>query len=205
MRLPIKPTFLVAVLTSAGLLAATAGGALADSAGSSGCQDQQLSQPFLPWGDAGQYELAPNGDFESGLDGWSVTGGAGLVSGAEPWQVTDANETQSLDLPAGSSASSPATCIDADDPEIRLFAVNNGDPSSLLSVGVSFTTLLGIQVSLPIDAISSDGTWQPSPQILIIVNALSLASTTPVQFTFTPIGAGDWQIDDLYVDPWGRS
>jgi hypothetical protein len=205
MRLPIVPTFLVAALTSAGILAAIAGGAVADGTASSGCPDQQLSQPFVAWGDAGQYALVPNGDFENGLDGWSVSGGAGLVSGAEPWQVTDANETQSLELPAGSSASSPAVCVDADDPSVRFFAVNNGDPASLLSVGVSFTTLLGLQVSLPIDVISSDGSWQPSPQVLMLVNALALDSTMPVQFTFTPIGAGDWQIDDLYLDPWGRS
>jgi hypothetical protein len=25
---------------------------------------------------------------------------------------------------------------------------------------------------------------------------------TPVQFRFTPVGGGTWQIDDVYVDPW---
>lgn len=200
--------WLTAGMLGATMLATTAATAAADDAPApdpGACPAQQVTQPFAPWGDSGAYTPAPDGDFESGLSGWSLSGDAGLVAGAEPWSVSDANESQSLDLPAGSSATSPSVCIAADDPSIRFFAVNRGDSASVLAVTVSATTLDGIAVSLPVATITSDGTWEPSPILLIGVNLLALDTTLPAQFTFTPVGAGDWQIDDLYVDPWGRT
>lgn len=202
MRLPRRRSFLfVTLIACVVAFAANAENALADGGS---CPGEQLSQPFLPWGDTADYELVPNGDFEAGLAGWTVSGDAGLVDGPEPWMVTDAAESQSLELPAGSSATSAPMCIDMNDPAFRFFAVNNGDPLSTLSVSVSFT-VFGIPVSLPVGDIASSGTWEPTPSILIWVNFLALDTTVPVQFSFTPIGAGDWDIDDVYADPWGRS
>ena len=198
-----RSLLLVALIACAAALAAGAQSALADG---DGCPSEQLSQPFVPWGDQDQYTLAPNGDFEAGLAGWSVSGNAGLVAGPEPWMVTDAAESESLDLPAGSSATTAPICLDVDDPSLRFFAVNNGDPGSTLSVSVSFTALLGIQVSLPIGDISSSGAWEPTPTVMIWANLLAaLDPGMPVQFSFTPTGSGDWEIDDVYIDPWGRS
>ena len=39
------------------------------------------SQVFAPWQDAANYLLAPNGSFEFGSTGWSLSGGAGIVNG----------------------------------------------------------------------------------------------------------------------------
>jgi hypothetical protein len=193
-------------VASAALFCTTAGTAWADdSSDAPAPQADATSQPFLAWGDGASYELAPDGDFAQGLAGWTTSDGAGLTPGAEPWDVSGDGADQSLELPSGSSATSPETVIEADDPTIRFFATNTGDPSSTLSVAVTFTTLLGLQVSLPIDTISADSDWAPSPQVWIAVNLLAGLGSMPVQFTFTPSGAGDWQIDDLYVDPWGRT
>ncbi len=207
MRLPKLRSLLIALTISSTMFAAGAASAAADETATvaATCPAEQTTQPFLPWGDSASYALAPDGDFEQGLAGWAVSGGAGLVAGAEPWSVTDASETQSLDLPEGSAATSPSICLEANDPTIRFFDVNSGDPSSRLSVSLSFTADDGAPVTLPIDVISSDGTWQPSPIVPVLANLLALDGSVPVQFTFTPIGSGDWQIDDLYVDPWGRT
>src|SRR5436305_300088 len=45
------------------------------------CDDSPLSQPFLAFGDARSYELAPGGDFEGALGDWSLDGSAGVVAG----------------------------------------------------------------------------------------------------------------------------
>ncbi len=206
MRGRITPVFVVGIVVTVALFVATTGTALADDTSAAGATPAGgTSQPFLAWGDAASYELAPDGDFSDGLTGWTTSDGAGLTPGAEPWDVSDTDADQSLELPSGSSATSPETVIEADDPTIRFFATNTGDPSSTLSVAVTFTTLLGLQVSLPIDTISADSDWAPSPQVWIAVNLLAGLGSMPVQFTFTPNGGGDWQIDDLYVDPWGRT
>ena len=206
MRKPSPAVVITALTVSAAIFTATPGSALADSgtaADTATDQGTQLSQPFLAWGDTAEYELAPDGDFAAGLSGWTTSGDAGLLPEADPWSLTGG--TQSLELPAGSSATSPAASIDADEPTIRFFTANRGDPSSRLSVSVSFPTLAGLSVTLPIDTITAGASWQPSPVEWTTVNLLAGAGSIPVQFTFTPIGDGDWHIDDLYIDPWGRT
>jgi hypothetical protein len=207
MRVLNRPVSVVALTVSAAVFAATTGTAAADDGTTTAAADQApaTSQPFLAWGDTSTYELAPDGDFAQGLDGWSTTGQAAVVAGGDPWSLTGSPADQALDLPPGSSATSPTTSIDVSDPSIRFFAANDGDPGSLLSVSVTITTVLGLQVSLPIGIVSGGSDWQPSPTMWIVVNLLAGDGTVPAQFTFTPIGAGDWQIDDLYVDPRGRT
>src|SRR5439155_15408468 len=43
-----------------------------------------LEQPFLTWGDDGNYWLAPGGSFEDGAVGWQLADGAQLVSPQTP-------------------------------------------------------------------------------------------------------------------------
>ncbi len=206
MRGAVTQRFVTGVAVSAALFAATSGTALADDTSPTAVQSaDQVSQPFLAWGDGAAYELAPNGDFADGLSGWATSGAAGLTSAGEPAYVTGSTTGAALELPAGSSATSPVTSITADDPTIRFFTANTGDPSSTLSVAITFTTLAGLTLTLPVATISADSSWAPSPQVWIAVNLLAGTGTVPAQFTFTPNGAGYWQIDDLYVDPWGRT
>ena len=66
------------------------------------CSPSAQSRPFARWLDFARYELAPGGDFESAT--WTLTGGAKLVAGSEPYAVTGTLGSSSLSLPAGSSA-----------------------------------------------------------------------------------------------------
>src|SRR5687768_6423400 len=93
--------------------------ALAAPAAASACSGK-ASQPFSPWGDFNFYELAPNGTLES-TNGWTLTGGAKLVKGSEPFAVTGRLGQYSLSIPAGATATSPAMCIDDARPTFRFF------------------------------------------------------------------------------------
>src|SRR5207302_6509217 len=108
---------------AAGLLLA-APAAQADLVDLSACNSNALSQPFLPWADPSSYELAPGGTFSD--SSWALSGRASLVSGGEPWAVTGTPSSSSLSLPAGSSGTSPQTCVNAAYPTIRFFVGGTG-------------------------------------------------------------------------------
>ena len=158
------------------------------------CNLSALSQPFAPWLDLAQYELAPGGDFESST--WSLTGGAELVAGSEPYAATGTLGSSSLSLPAGSSAQSPLTCVDAAYPSIRFFiagqrsvAVNLVDGSSVIPAGVAV----------------AGGEWSPTPVMLTLSAVLGALSggTAQVSVSFTGL-SGSPRIDDVFIDPWAR-
>ena len=60
----------------------------------------------------------------------------------------------------------------------------------------------GTWVTLPI-GVDLGGAWHPSLPHLVIANLLPLLppDMTAVRFKFAPILGGEWQIDDVYVDP----
>ena len=72
-----------------------------------GCANEQASQPFASWGDSSSYTLIPGGNFEAGAFPWALTGGAKVLAGNETYHVGGPADSQSLSLPAGSSATSP--------------------------------------------------------------------------------------------------
>jgi hypothetical protein len=166
------------------------------------CDDGPLTQPFRPWGDNANYKLVSGGALESAPAGWSLRGGARIVSGNEPWKVRSAADSRSLLLPAGSSATTAPVCVGLAEPTLRFFAKKNKGLLSTLAVSVWVKTSLGLEVPVPIGLILGNGTWKPTHQILMIANLLPLlpGDRTPVAFTFTPV-LGEWQIDDVYVDP----
>ena len=51
--------------------------------------------------------------------------------------------------------------------------------------------------------LAANGSWAPTPPIAIFANALSLVIPQQVRFRFTADGA-KWQVDDVYVDPYGK-
>jgi hypothetical protein len=199
-----------------GLLAATAAVAVATafaapaSAGiltapATDCGDETLTQPFASFGDRADYKLVRNASFETGTAGWTLTRGARVVGGNEPWKVGGSGHGKSLVLPAGSTAISPASCVGLAEPTLRFFAKKNRAPLlgvSTLAVSVYVKTSLGLVVPVPVGVVLGNGQWKPTPPMLIVANLLPLlpGDRTPVAFQFTPI-LGDWQIDDVYVDP----
>ena len=164
------------------------------------------SQVFAPWQDAAQYLLAPNGSFELGTTGWSLTGGAGVVSGNEPFYPTG---THSLSLPSGSTATSPTVCLGTKQLYIRMFGKDLGGTDGGLRVRVYWYGLLNQLLGFSDYAVfPGGGNWAPTGQVqstgglLAPLPVVALVSSSSARVQITPLGAGShWQIDDLYIDP----
>jgi hypothetical protein len=161
------------------------------------------SQVFGPWA---KYILAPNGGFEFGSTGWTLSGGAGVVSGNEPFYPTG---THSLSLPSGSSALSPTVCLGTKQLYIRMFGKDLGGTDSGLRVRVYFYGLVNQLLGYSDVAVfPGGGDWAPTGQVsssgglLAPLPIVSLLSSSSARIQVTPLGSGSrWQIDDLYIDP----
>lgn len=166
--------------------------------------------PFLRFLDPLPYTLAPGGNFESGASGWTLTGGARVVSGNEPWLVGGSSHSRSLLLPAGSSATSPPMCVPLVLPIVRFFS-QGGSLLSTMKVEAIYTDTSGAQRSLVLlPGVLASSAWQPTLPLLQLSGTLNAATlnglTTEMSFRFTPhgglFGSGNWRVDDVYVDPW---
>lgn len=207
-----RVSFRIAAAALSATIALAAGAATANAgalvASAAGCEQQNLAKTFLPWLDAADYTALRGGDFEGSGDGWSLTGGAAIAGGNEPYYVGNAGDSHSLSLPAGASATSPAICVGITHPSIRFFAKRrSGGMLSLstLRVDVLFETADGTVASLPIGLVLNSGSWQPTLPMVVIANLLPLlpGEQTPVAFRYIAQGA-DWSIDDAWVDPYSR-
>jgi len=194
----------VAVLTTAvtaALAFGVTGGQAGLITGLLSCPGVTYSQPFTNWGDNNNYFLAKGGSFE-GTNSWSLAGGARVVSGNEPFYLNSSGDSRSLMLPAGSSATSPAMCLAALSPHMRL--VGMASDGSGVHVDVYASGVLGL-VRLPVAAdIDLSSSWDASGDVsLLLLNVLAVTNLgkTSVAFRFTPIGSATGQIDDVYVDP----
>ena len=199
MRLRLAVVLLVA-LTLLG------GGASADAAAGGKCGARALSQPFLPWLDPFDYFLLPNGGLEGGAS-WALGGGARVVSGNEPFYASGKSDGRSLLIPSGGWARSPSTCADFDEPTVRFFVRNTGAVLSTLAVAARVrTTVLGLslETTLPLGVVPGTAqTWQPSLPIVFALSTDQLLGATTVDFRFEPLGpGGQWQVDDVFVDPF---
>ena len=95
----------IAVFGVTAVLAASVGVGRANALlGLGGNCSTTTSQPFTAWNDSASYYLVPNGGLENGSTGWSLSGGASVVYGNEPFLPTGFH---SLSLPSGSQAVSP--------------------------------------------------------------------------------------------------
>lgn len=189
-----RPLTLLAA--AAGAIAIAGSGAAAAQAAiisTSACDNAALTQPFAAWGDSGDYKLIPGGDFNGSLSGWSLTGGAHVVSGGP--------SGSSLLLPAGASVTTPATCVNAAYPTFRFFA-RDATVLSTVAVSVVYTNTLGLTVTAPVGVVALSGSWQPTLRMLTasaVTGALD-GGTAQVSLRFTAL-LGSSQIDDIYVDP----
>ena len=190
------------VLGLAGGTIAMALGAAPASAGLGLACFASTSTPFAGWKDYAHYAFAPDGGFESGGSGWTLSGGARAVSGNESFYVHGTSDRTSLSLPAGASATSPPMCISLFSSKMRF--VVRGDSGSSVKVQIVYrgvvSSLLG---ALDGGTVSADGAWKPSPQIGMLGGVLPLL-TASVSFRFTAVG-GSTAIDDVYLDPMKSS
>ena len=159
-----------------------------------GCTPSALSQPFLPWGDLAQYELAPGGDFETGT--WALSGGATRARGSEPFAATGELGKYSLSLPQGGSAQSPLTCVNAAYPSLRFFIAGYG----VVSVSVVYGSTV-----IPAGVASGTGSWAPGPLAITGsgIPGLTEGGSALVSIRLTA-DSGSALIDDVFVDPYSR-
>lgn len=171
------------------------------------CSYPGASPVFAPWGDQHDYALAPEGGFESAGNGWSLRGGAGVIAGNESYQLNGPADSRSLSLPAGSSATSPPICMSIDTPLIRLLARNTGNPSSRLRVEAVYS-LLGLVRTNVVNTVSVGASWEPSKPMSTVLGLSTIVGTilpSSIEVRLTPLdNLGQWQVDDLYVDPFAR-
>jgi hypothetical protein len=186
--------FVIAASTILPLALLAAPAAQADLVSLSACNTNALNQSFLRWGDPSYYELAPGGTFAD--SSWSLSGGAARVPGAEPYAASGSLSSSSLSLPGGSSADSPATCVNAAYPTIRFFVSGWG----VIAVSVVYGNLV-----IPSGVVLGTGAWAPSPVTITgsaIAGALS-GGTAQVSLRFTSV-LGSPKVSDVFIDPWGR-
>jgi hypothetical protein len=187
---------------------ATALLALALFAGpSKACSYSGAEKVFSPWGDQHDYVLAPDGGLEAAGSGWQLNHGAAVVEGNESYYLNGAGDSKSLSLPPGSSAVSPPVCMAIDTPIFRMVARNTGNQSSKLQVTASYR-LLGLLRTQTVGTVTGNSSWEPTnPQSTVLTLSTVIGTLIPsaIEIRFTPLGSGgQWQVDDVYVDPFRR-
>jgi hypothetical protein len=173
------------------------------------CTAPQVISAFASLGDPRDYVLAPGGDFEQkSLDGWQVTKDTqqdGDKSNLVIAQAQRDDNKHSLRIRANGSAVSPAMCVDLHYPTLRFMAKPEQAKGELK-----------VQVAYPD---SDNPVFQDAGTIVAGKKAWSATADLPVYperggaapgmrrvaLRFVSVagatGAGDWKIDDLYVDP----
>lgn len=191
------------------------GVASAAPAPSAPCPDEQFSQPFLSFGDSRSYTLAP-GESADNFDGtgWVLSGGATIRTTT----LDDGSTGEVLDLPAGSTAVSPAMCVSTGYPFGRMMSRVVGPapgkaappppagdgptpppPPKLSPPKVTFTVS-------PVDGGPAHHMDVPGKADWNITHKIPVAPGNPgtgdVQFTFSADEkSSELQVYNLYVDP----
>ena len=191
-----------AVISALGIAVLSGAPAKAALITTDACDNAVLSQPFAQWNDTNDYKLVPGGSFENGASGWTLSHGASIGKGSEPFGATGSVGASSVYLPAGASVTSPFTCVDAAYPTFRFFARNNGLLSTVLVSVVYKLPLLGLEVAVPVGPVALSPSWSPSLPMLTasVLTGLLHGGTVPMGIRFTAV-TGSSQIDDVYVDP----
>jgi hypothetical protein len=160
------------------------------------CSDPVIVNPFTSFGDDRNYVLAPFGDFEgSQLTGWNLEGGAATTA--------DEDSNLSLSLPAGSTATSPAMCIDLDYPTVRFFVRNLLEDGADLTVQVMYVDHKKAYQPHTVAKLKAKHGWGLTKDIKIDPQRGGKeAGWRRVAFRF--VGhkdKGAFSVDNLYVDP----
>jgi len=190
----------MAGLASAGVLTALPAASAQAASAATACPPTTLVQPFTQWADAGYYSLVPGGNFERAEVGWTLSGGATIAAGGEPYVLAGTRSTSSLELPEGASAQSPVICVEPNDRTFRFFTRSEGS-SATLAVQPVYQTIAGPLVLLG-KGVTADRTWEPSAILHTGAAVLSAIShgVAYLSLRFTA-KKGTARIDDVYLDP----
>jgi hypothetical protein len=171
------------------------------STASAACDPETTTQPFAGWGDDSPYVLVPGGDFEASA-GWTLRRGAEIAGGSDPYALTGEHGHASLSLPEDSYAITPPVCLDVARPTFRFVARSSDGDEALLKA----QALPESADPLSLGWMRGSYRWMPSTTFSTGIDDLLLDETVsvPVRFKLTSL-EGDWQVDDVFVDPqkWG--
>lgn len=169
------------------------------------CTDPELSHHLAAFGDSRDYFPAPGGTFEAGATaGWQFTGGAQIAGGNEPFNVLGAGSS-SLNLPAGSSATSPVFCVDLNYPTFRFLALQQQQAADAgLQVDVIYPEIAKGNVHMaanykPLNAWTLMKDVKLEPQ-----RAGKKVGWRKVALRFrvpSTKKGGNWKVDNVLVDP----
>jgi hypothetical protein len=204
---------LALVATTVGMLI-TASPALADSSVPTvaatpaspvaSCPGVSAAQDLSSFGDYNFYAPLSGGTFEGSTAGWTFNN-ASVEPGNEPWNVVSSSDSNSLNISAGGSATSPTFCVDSTFPSFRFFAQSLGSGyHSNLNVSAIWTLSNGMSGQTGITRLSSGYTsWEPTPSYPL-GSRLPVGQTATVQFVFSAGWGGAWNIDDVLLDPYAK-
>jgi len=184
-----------------GLLACLVGQAQARTYQPSKCSYANVAKTFSPWGDNNYYELAPDGGFEGGGAGWTLSGGATLVQANEDHFLNGPQDHTAVLLPYGASATSPPICVDETTPSFRVMTRNIGEKGAKLHVTISYVVSGGTKIQQT-DAPPADKGWAASPPLQLQTDG-EAERVARITFTSSERKA-EYLVDDLYVDPFAR-
>ena len=183
--------------------------AVAAPSASAACGDKPFSPVFSPWDDLASYTLAPNGDFEAGLTGWTVTGSAKLVADNPRKIAEQTGDATALELAPGSSATSPPICVGSGYPTSRMFGntiKRTAETGSSLQVEVLYTDATrGGQATKKLGSTPDELGWDATRKMSLAQGQLNIkpdsTGSTYIRYRFKPLYKATWRIDDLYIDP----
>lgn len=151
-------------------------------------------------GDTADYSPAPNGTFENGATGWTLTGGAKVATANETLGIAPGRKA--LQMPLLSTATSPSFCVDESHPHFRFaFKVDNAVLSGFIAYVIyrdATGKVTNIElVSSKILALSPS-TWQATPKspLATLIPLNPGTKTASVQLKLTALSPTDL-VDDL--------
>lgn len=179
------------------------------------CPAQPTTKAFSKYGDLADYALAPGGDFEGSLAGWTLSNA----------HVAGQNETAGI-LPGGSHSialgniafysgpskvTSPWFCVDPNHPYFRYMLKPNG-PVGLLATFVRYKNASGqvmqTQITSKVSTNLYTGKWTASQLNPLAVDlTIDGQQASQVQLIFATPGSvmgAAYYIDDVLVDPYRR-
>ncbi|MDQ8046582.1 MAG: hypothetical protein AAGC46_15300 [Solirubrobacteraceae bacterium] len=191
-------------IVAAGAAVATLAGA---STAQAACATTPVATVFASLGDLANYTLAPNGGFESGTTGWTLTG-ASVVAGNESTAIAAKADTKSLSISPTGVAVSPPFCVGIEHPSFRFVAKQASGTWATMLVAVRWKDSTGKVNTTTVGSVNGTKTWTVTASQML-ATALPLwqaGQSVSAQLVFDPIDSGGgFQIDDVYVDPYRRS
>ena len=164
------------------------------------CSNPLLTQPFVSAHDSNWYTLLPGetpGNFNGA--GWTLTGGARVVTTTQPGGST----TSVLDLPSGAEAVSPTICVTSAYPTARTMVRNVvGAEGVFFYVSYEGTSTWSVPKNTG-QVHGANAAWTLATSVN--VQPYNTTGWQPMRITLIPGGkSSDFQLYNLYVDPHAR-